>query len=176
MNSRCKSPLISIIAAIGPNRELGKDNKLLWHIKKDFLHFKNITLGHPIIMGRKTFESIGKPLSGRINIVISRNTPNSPNAPNNLSPLWSYSLEKAIAFAKTKDKQEIFIIGGASIYEQAIKYADKLYLTLIKGKFDADVFFPDYSSFFKLISDSGWLQEGKYQFKFLEFLKRPKLP
>lgn len=163
-------PLISIIAAIGFNRELGKNNKLLWHIKKDLQHFKTITNGHPVIMGRKTYESIGKPLPGRINIVISHNTLNPPSIPNKLSPLWFCSLEEALTFAKTKDKKEIFIIGGASVYAQAIKYADKLYLTLVQGKFEADVFFPDYSNFKQVVSRTND-NESRYQFTYLELQK-----
>jgi len=173
-NKLSKKPIISIIAAIGKNRELGKDNKLLWHIKKDLQHFKKITFGHPVIMGRKTFESIGKPLPDRINIVVTRQNPQGVKA---IPPLrWKSviicpSLNEAINYAKTNNQKEIFIIGGASIYQQAISLADKLYLTLVNNNFDADVFFPDYSMFKQLVSDSGWQKETKHQFKFLELIK-----
>jgi dihydrofolate reductase len=170
MDTKLKNPLISLIAAIGPNRELGKDNKLPWNIKKDLLHFKEITLGHPIIMGRKTYESIGRPLPGRINIVISHITPNPPISPNIPTPLWFHSLEEAIDYAKSQDQKEIFIIGGASVYEQAIIYADKLYLTLVEGKFDADVFFPEFSQFKKVVSIKEDSEEN-YRFKYLELVK-----
>ncbi len=156
---------ISIIAAIGKNRELGKDNKLLWHLKKDLQHFKTITSGHPVIMGRKTFESIGFPLPKRTNIIISRDK--NYQAPAGV--IVCDSLTQAIAAASAKDKQEIFIIGGASIYAQAINLTDKLYLTLIDDTFDAEVYFPNYSRFKKVISakeDS----EGKYNFKYLELV------
>jgi len=127
------APRVSIIAAIGKNRELGRDNDLLWRIPDDLKRFKSLTLGHPIIMGRKTFESIGKPLTGRTNLVVSRS---------------SLSFENALAQAKKLDDKEVFIIGGAQIYEQALHYADRLYLTLIDDTKDADSFFPEYELLF----------------------------
>ncbi|MDO8576065.1 MAG: dihydrofolate reductase, partial [bacterium] len=126
-----KRSIVAAVVAIGKNRELGKEGKLLWHIPDDLKRFKELTLGHPIIMGRKTFESIlgytqGKPLPGRTNIVVTHD------------PNWKYegvivspSLEEAIAKAKELDTEEIHIGGGAQIYEQALPYIDKLYLTLI---------------------------------------------
>jgi dihydrofolate reductase len=161
------APTISIIAAIGKNRELGKNNKLLWQLKKDLQHFKIITSGHPVIMGRKTFESIGFPLPKRTNIVITRDKNYQVAA----GVIICDSLEKAMEVAKTKDRQEIFIIGGASIYSQAINLADKLYLTLVDGTFDADVYFPEYSRFNKIIS-SKEDSEGKYKFKYLELMPK----
>lgn len=130
---------ISIIAATGKNRELGRGNGLLWRIPDDLKRFKQLTTGHPVIMGRKTFESIGKPLPGRTNLVVSRS---------------SLSLEDALAQAKKLDAQEIFIIGGAQIYEQALPYAGRLYLTLIDDSKDADAYFPAYEhTFTKKISE-----------------------
>jgi len=122
-----------MIAAVGRNRELGRGNELLWHIPEDLKRFKALTLGHPVIMGRKTFESIGKPLPGRTNLVVSRS---------------ALSLEDALAQAKKLDKEEVFIIGGAQIYEQALPYADRLYLTLIEDTKEADAFFPEYEKLF----------------------------
>src|SRR3989338_2509696 len=122
---------VSIIAAIGKNRELGKDNKLIWHILEDLQRFKNLTNGHPIIMGRKTWDSLPfKPLPKRVNIVVTRNSDFSFARPG-LAKLAG-SLEKAIEIAKkSSGAEEVFIIGGGQIYEQAIKkgLADKLYLT-----------------------------------------------
>lgn len=158
-------PLISIIAAIGSNRELGKDNKLLWYIPEDFARFKKITLGHPVIMGRTTYESVGKPLPGRLNIIVTRNKDYQI-----YEGIVVNSLEEAIEIAKEKDKEEIFIIGGGQIYEQGMKYADKLYLTEVKGNFDADTFFPDYSRFKKVISKREGRNEN-YQYAFLELEK-----
>lgn len=157
-------PIISIIAAIGENRELGKDNKLLWHIPEDFARFKKITFGHPVIMGRTTYESIGIPLSGRLNIIVTRNKDYKIEGCS-----ICYSLEEAVNLAKEKDKKEIFIIGGGQIYQEGMKYADKLYLTLVKGEFEADTFFPDYSKFRKIV----YKQEGqdkKYKYTFLELV------
>lgn len=169
--------LISIIAAIGKNRELGKNNQLLWHIPEDFKRFKDLTSGHVVIMGRKTFESIGKPLPDRINVVVTRNRDWTPEG-----CTVNHSLEEAINFAKKKtsaveeqsgktaEVDEIFIIGGAEIYKQGIKYADKLYLTLVDKEFpDADTFFPDYSEF-KIIKEENH-QNEKYFYKFIELIK-----
>ncbi|PJC82534.1 hypothetical protein CO006_03210, partial [Candidatus Roizmanbacteria bacterium CG_4_8_14_3_um_filter_35_14] len=120
--------MINIIAAIGKNRELGKDNKLLWHIPEDFKRFKKITEGQVVIMGRKTFESLGRPLPNRINIVVTRNRAWTP-----LGCLASNSIEEAIEKAKRNlpAGRQVFIIGGGEIYRQGMKYADKLYLTLV---------------------------------------------
>lgn len=140
---------ISMIAAIGKNRELGKGNELLWHIPEDLKRFRSLTNGHPCIMGRKTFESIvsiiKKPLPNRTNIVVTRDGN------------WKYegvlsvnSIEDAIQLAKRKPGgEEVFIIGGGQIYDLGLSYADKLYLTLIEDTKDADSFFPEYAGVFK---------------------------
>ena len=158
-------PIISIIAAIGSNRELGKDNKLLWHIPEDFARFKKITSGHPVIMGRTTYESIGKPLSERTNIIVTHDR-NYKAA----GCVIAHSLEEAIEIAQAKSASvplEIFIIGGGQIYEQSIKYADKLYLTIVKGNYKADTFFPDYSEFKKVVYQKE-SSDKKYEYTFLE--------
>lgn len=147
--------MISIIAAIGKNRELGKNNKLLWNIPSDMKRFRTLTAGHPVIMGRKTFESIGRPLQGRTNIVVSHQTDFLPEGIT-VKP----SLEEAITYAHTIDTEEIFIIGGAQIYEQAIGIANQLYLTLIDQTFDADAFFPDYSRFGTILESKNILENG----------------
>jgi len=142
-----KKPRICAVVAIGKNRELGKGGKLLWHIPEDLKRFKALTMGHPVIMGRKTFESIvryiGGPLPGRTNIVITRDAN------------WSHegvlvfkTLEEAIEKAKELDAEEIHIGGGAQIYEQALPLIDKLYLTLIDAEGEADIFFPPYEDQF----------------------------
>lgn len=164
-DSLMNNPIISIIAAIGENRELGKNNKLLWHIPEDFKRFKEITSNHPVIMGRKTYESIGKPLPNRVNIIVTRDK--NFHAENCFAV---YSLEAAIDLAKTKDEKEIFIIGGGQIYNQAINIADKLYLTIVKEKFGADTFFPDYSGFKEVV----FHKEGRYnnyRYDFYELVK-----
>jgi len=163
---------VSIIAAIGKNRELGKDNRLLWHIKEDLQRFKNLTYGHPIIMGRKTWDSLPfKPLPKRVNIVITRN-PDFSFARSHLAKLAG-SLEEALRQAQGKlGSEEVFIIGGGQIYEQAIKQGlvDKLYLTVVDANFDADTFFPDYSQFKKVISQDKRESDG-YKYTFLELEK-----
>lgn len=126
--------MISLIAAVDELYGLGKNNQLLCHLPADLQHFKSVTLGKPIIMGRKTFESIGKALPGRMNIVISRNVVKNEDV------IVAPSLESALEL--TRALPEVMIIGGASIYAEAIHYATKIYLTVIHHQFDADVFFP----------------------------------
>ena len=129
---------ISMIAAIGKNNELGKGNDLIWHFKEDMKFFKETTMGHSVIMGRKTFESLPKALPGRKNIVITRDSAYSADGICTVS-----SPEEAIAAA---DTDEVFIIGGGSIYNLFLPKADKLYLTEIDADFEGDVFFPEFDS------------------------------
>ena len=132
---------VSLIAAIGKNRELGRQNDLIWRISPDLKRVKALTMGHPLIMGRKTYESIGRPLPGRTNIVISRTTTAIEGC------LVVDSLRAALA-AKAEGATEVFVFGGASLYAEALPLANRLYLTLIDATAaDADVFFPDYSDF-----------------------------
>jgi dihydrofolate reductase len=129
---------ISIIAAIAANGTIGKNNKLIWHLPADLKHFRELTLGKPIIMGRKTFEAIGKPLPGRRNIIISRD-------PLRSCPTCDFypSLEKALA--ATSNCQEVMIIGGADIYKLALPIAQKMYLTLVHHEFAGDTHFPKWN-------------------------------
>ncbi len=144
-------------------RGIGKNNKLMWHIPGELPRFKRITTGHPIIMGRKTFESIGRPLPGRTNIIITRDK--NLNIP---GCLVTHPLENAIEIAKkSPGAEEIFIIGGGQIFEQALSMVDKLYLTIVKGDFGADVFFPEYPEFKKVISKEPH-EDGGYKYTFLE--------
>ncbi|VVA44375.1 Dihydrofolate reductase [Candidatus Roizmanbacteria bacterium] len=160
---------VSIIAAIGKNRELGKDNKLLWHIPEDFKRFKTLTSNHIVIMGRKTYESLPekfRPLPDRVNIVVTRDLNYAVEG-----VIVCHSIEKAIEKGKKYEKKEIFIIGGAQIYSLGIKYADKLYLTLVDKEYpDADTFFPDYSQFNKIVFEEKH-QDDKYSYKFIELVK-----
>ena len=128
--------MITLIVAMGKNREIGKENQLLWHLPKDLKRFKELTSGYPIIMGRKTYESIGKPLPNRTNIVISRK-----NDWFEEGILIVGSIKEAVKFAKKID-EEVFILGGGNIYEQTIDFADKLEVTLVDAVLDADTFFP----------------------------------
>ena len=128
--------MITLIVAMGKNREIGKENQLLWHLPKDLKRFKELTSGYPIIMGRKTYESIGKPLPNRTNIVISRK-----NDWFEEGILIVGSIKEAVKFAKKID-EEVFVLGGGNIYEQTIDFADKLEVTLVDAVLDADTFFP----------------------------------
>jgi dihydrofolate reductase len=128
--------MITLVVALGRNREIGKDNQLLWHMPKDLQHFKDITSGHPIVMGRKTYESIGKPLPNRTNIVVSRKQNWFEEG-----ILIVGSLKEALKFAKKID-DEVMVIGGADIFKQTIEVADKLQVTLVDESFEADTFFP----------------------------------
>ncbi|RJR15063.1 dihydrofolate reductase [Candidatus Microgenomates bacterium] len=159
MNSKFSK--ISLIAAISQNRVIGNENKLLWHIPQDLQRFRALTSGHPVIMGRKTYESIGRPLPNRTNIIVTRDRNFAAN-----KCLIAHSLEEAIEiaqkhlsdfeeFQKVKnsvpssgvDPNEIFVIGGGQIYQEAIKFAHKLYLTIVHQDFSGDAIFPEYSKF-----------------------------
>ncbi len=155
---------ISMIAAIGKNRELGRGNELLFKIPEDMKFFKEKTRGHVVIMGRKTYESIGRPLPDRVNIVISRNT--DYEVPDRVIKVKS--IEEAIDVAKEHEKTEAFVIGGAQIYALAMPYADKLYLTLVgKEVKDADAFFPDYEEFTKVLFERR-SRDDNYSYTFLD--------
>jgi dihydrofolate reductase len=127
--------IISMIAAVDEQRGLGKDNKLLCHLPADLKHFKELTLGKPIIMGRKTYESIGRALPGRLNIVLSK------HAKPIIDITLAHSLDEALEI--TKDSPEVMVIGGANLFAQALPLAHRVYLTIIRAQFDADVFFPE---------------------------------
>ena len=131
--------LISLIAAVAENGVIGQDNELVWRLPDDFKYFKQTTSHHPVLMGRKTFESLGKPLPNRLNVVITRNSDYQPEG-----VLVVDSLEKAIEEARKTGIFEAFVIGGAEIYRQAISSADRLYLTEVNASFEGDVRFPDF--------------------------------
>jgi len=131
--------MIIIIAAVAENNALGKNNNLLWHLPKDFKRFKEITSGHYIIMGRKTFESFPKPLPNRTHVVISRQKDYLPEG-----CIVVENLEKAIAVCPKNEN--LFIIGGGEIYSQSIHLADQLDITRVHHSFDADVYFPEIDS------------------------------
>lgn len=131
---------VSLIAGIANNRAIGHNNKLLWHLKEDLQNFKRLTIGHHILMGRKTFESIGRPLPGRTNLVLSR----SPKKIHPDCPQMS-SIAQAVEFAKSQGEQELFIIGGEQIYVQSLELADRLYLSRVNLSVEhADAFFPEF--------------------------------
>ena len=135
--SALKRARISVIAALAKNRVIGIENRLPWRLPEDLAHFKALTLGHPILMGRKTFESLGRPLPGRTNIVITRNADYKPDG-----CLVAASIPAALALCDTAE--EVFIIGGAELYAQTIPLADRLYLTEVEIEAQGDAWFPDY--------------------------------
>ena len=157
---------ISIIAALAKNnRAIGLNNQLLWHISEDLKRFKKLTIGHPIIMGQKTFESIGKALPGRTNIILTKNTAFTASG-----CIIAHSIDNAIKKASQTDKEEVFIIGGGQVYAQTIGMADKLYLTLVEGDFKGDVFFPDYSDF-KTVLKRKKYENDEHSFEFIDLKK-----
>ncbi len=155
-------PKISAIAAISKNRVIGKDGQLPWHIPSDLKRMRQITLNHPIIMGRKTFESIGRPLPKRTNIVIT-------TQPNYRAEgiIVVHSLKDAIKEAEKVETQEIFIFGGGEIYKMAMPFVQKLYLTVVDIEIDGDVYFPKYDEFCKVVYEAEMTENG-YTFKFLD--------
>lgn len=138
--------MLSLIVAIAKNRVIGHENKMPWHLPAELAYFKRITTGHPIIMGRKTFESIGRPLPGRRNIVVSRNA--NFHAP---GIEVSNSLENALALSANDSP---FVIGGASLYAEALTVAQRLYITEIDADLAGDTFFPP-------IDDTVWQQHSR---------------
>ncbi|AEY65246.1 dihydrofolate reductase [Clostridium sp. BNL1100] len=154
--------MISMIWAMGQNNALGCKNRMPWYIPADFSYFKKITMGKTVIMGRKTFESLGKPLPGRKNIVITRETGYSPEGCTTVN-----SIQKAMDYT---GEEEVFIIGGAEIYKEFLPIADRLYLTLIEKEFEADTFFPeiDYSQWKQVSCENGIKDEkNPYKYKWL---------
>ena len=128
---------ISLIAALATNRVIGIENRLPWKLSDDLRHFKALTLGHHILMGRKTYESIGRPLPGRTTVIITRATLSAPDG-----CLVAHSIQDAIAACD--GDEEIFFVGGADLYRQALPLADRLYLTEIQADVKGDAWFPEF--------------------------------
>ncbi len=160
--------MITIIAAIAENGALGKDNQLIWHLPADLKRFKKVTLGHHIIMGRKTFESLGKPLPNRTTIIITRNKNYTQK-----NCIVVNSLNDAIEAAK--EDPNPYILGGAEIYKQAMKIANKLDLTLVHHNFEADAFFPeiDLNIWQETTREDFKSDEtNKYNYSFITYLRK----
>lgn len=166
--------IISMIVAVASNGVIGCKNRLIWHISEDLKRFKRLTTAHPIVMGRKTFESLGRPLPGRLNVVITRN----PNFTAPEGVVIAGSLEAAIAHVKAiSDEQvdELFIIGGGEIYRQAMPLADRLYITHIEATPEGDTLFPDidHSLWREILSeDHPRSRENPIGYRFADYQRR----
>ena len=158
--------MVTIIAAIAANNALGKDNQLIWHLPADLKRFKKTTLNHAVIMGRKTYESLGKPLPNRTNILITRDKNYKAEG-----CLVVNSLNEALKVAAEVDENP-FILGGAEIYKQAMPLTDKLDITFVHHQFDADVFFPEIDkTIWKETSRENFEadENNKYDYSFVTF-------
>ena len=133
--------IISIIVAMDETRGIGVEGRLPWYLPADLKRFKSLTMGHHLIMGRKTFASIGRPLPGRTTIIVTRDQSFQPEG-----CLVAHSLETALEFARLDLENEVFVIGGAEIFVQAIELADRIYLTQVHSSLPADVYFPEFAA------------------------------
>jgi dihydrofolate reductase len=163
-----KKPRVSVIAALARNRVIGIENRLPWRLPEDLAHFKALTLGHPILMGRKTFESLGRPLPGRTNIVITHN-------PDYCKEGCQVADSIPAALALCSEVDEVFFIGGAELYAQVIPLADCLYLTEVDIEAQGDAWFPDYdaSAFREVSRESHTGEKGDaLEFDFVVYERR----
>jgi dihydrofolate reductase len=162
----------AIMAAVADNSVIGKDNDLAWHLPADLRHFKKTTSGHYIVMGRKTFESLGKPLPNRTSIIITRNPDYRQEG-----AVVVYSLEAALGLAEKNGQEKVFILGGGEIYRQAMSVADHMYITEVHGSFEGDTFFPEIDkSVWKEVHREDYPadEKNKYPYSFVEYIKRVK--
>ena len=153
---------LSLIAAMASNRVIGRDNRLPWHLSADLKRFKRLTLGHTLVMGRKTFESIGRPLPGRSTVVVTRQEGYAPEGVQVV-----HSIAEALELAQGDD--EVFIAGGGDIFQQTLPVADRLYLTIIEEAFPGDAYFPEYDeSQWRLVDreDHGPTEDAPFSWSF----------
>lgn len=156
--------MISFIVAMDTNRVIGQDNQLPWHLPEDLKFFKRTTMGHPIVMGRKTFDSIGRPLPGRENIIITRNRDYTRR-----DCIVFHTLDDFLTYCDREPQEEYFVIGGAEIFKQLLSEADRLYITEIHEQFDGDTFFPELDlNRWQLVSREKGLKDEKnpYDYEF----------
>jgi dihydrofolate reductase len=158
------SPIISIIAAMDKRNGIGKNDRIPWHIKKDLVRLSSMTRGHLAIIGERTYNSMagyydksGRPMPARQYLVLTKNKDFESTRDNTFT---ATSIQNVLEKIEKSAEKEVFVIGGASIYKQFLEFADKLYLTIVKGDFDCDTFFPDYSDFKKVISSVDDFDEG----------------
>ncbi|MBT2630767.1 dihydrofolate reductase [Bacillus sp. ISL-101] len=151
--------MISLIVAMDQNRVIGKNNKLPWHLPADLQYFKKVTMGHPIVMGRKTFESIGRVLPGRENVIVTRNQEFKAEG-----CVVLHDIAQIKMFADNHD-EEVFVIGGAEIFKEILPFTDRLYITEIHETFEGDTFFPeiDENEWDEISSNPGEI-DGKNRF------------
>ena len=162
--------MLSIIVAVANNNVIGKDNKLIWHLPADLKRFKELTTGKTIIMGRKTFESLGRVLPNRKHIVLTRNKE------------WKYEDNQVKVITKLeelereiKDKEENFVIGGASIYKMLMPYTNKMYVTKIEEEFEGDTYFPEINEKeWKIVEVENGIKDDKnpYNYKYITYIKK----
>lgn len=163
---------LSIIVAKARNNVIGKDNQLVWKLSGDLQHFKRTTLGHHVIMGRKTFESMGKPLPGRTSIVITRNKDYHVPAPHYVV----HSLDEALKIVEEKSLEQTFILGGAEIFKQALALVDEMIITEVDASPEGDTYFPpvDYSAWEKVSEESHSKDEkNEYDYTFVVYTRKP---
>ncbi|ANU23150.1 dihydrofolate reductase [Planococcus donghaensis] len=160
--------MISLMVAHDPNRVIGKNNELPWHIPADLAYFKEHTIGKGIVMGRNTYESIGRPLPKRRNIVVTRNDHYEAEGVDVV-----HNLSDAIQLAK-EAHEEVMVIGGEQIFESVLPDADRLYITLIHQEFDGDTYFPEYGREWKLVSESEQQISKEVAFSYLVYERRKK--
>lgn len=155
--------VINLVVAATENNVIGKDNKLLWHLPKDLTFFKNTTWAMPVIMGRKTYESMGKPLPGRTNIIITSNADYSPGN----GVITVTSIDNAVEESGKTDAKECYIIGGGEIFKQVMPRADRIYMTRVHTTLDGDTFFPKISeNEWLLASDTRFEADAKHAFPY----------
>ena len=159
---------VSVIAAVADNNAIGLDNGLPWHLPEDLKHFRSLTMGHHIIMGRKTYESLGRLLPGRTTVIVTRQTDYCV-----AGALVAGSLDEAVSLCGNDD--EVFVIGGAELYKLALPIADKLYLTEVSGEFSADTFFPEYDkAAWREVARERLVSEGGLAFSFVVYECQPR--
>jgi dihydrofolate reductase len=159
---------VSVIAAVADNNAIGLDNGLPWHLPEDLKHFRSLTMGHHIIMGRKTYESLGRLLPGRTTVIVTRQTDYCIEG-----ALVAGSLEEAVSLCGSDD--EVFVIGGAELYKLALPAADRLYLTEVNGEFAADTFFPEYDkAAWREVARERLVSESGLAFSFVVYERQPR--
>lgn len=153
---------VNIIVATGNNNEIGFENRMPWHMPADLQYFKEVTMNYPIIMGRKTYESIGRILPGRTNVIVSRNSTYQVEEAVHFS-----SIQAALDYFKRRNEEKVFIIGGGQVYKEAMAFCDVIYRTKIHADFpEATVFFPPFNHEFKLTSSENHQQNEKNPFDY----------